>query len=176
MNRSHLVGAISVAVIALGVAGSAHADKHFNFSYSFPRFAGGTVSASGVLTTTDFDTMLGAYTITGITGTRTFEGVTDNITGLVAPGGYGGNDNLLFATEPLLDGNGFTFTLDANNGNFGNQVNVYFSPAYSEFDPDTDYGDFTVTAVANVPEPGVVAFGVIAAGSVLGMVARKRKK
>lgn len=36
------------------------------------------------------------------------------------------------------------------------------------------FDGYTLTVTA-VPEPGVVAFGVIAAGSLLGLVARKRK-
>ena len=36
--------------------------------------------------------------------------------------------------------------------------------------------DFAFVVPGTVPEPGTIAFGVIAAGSVMGLVARKRKK
>ena len=41
---------------------------------------------------------------------------------------------------------------------------------------DTNYSFTNLRDTTIVPEPGAVAFGVLAAGSVLGLVARKRKK
>lgn len=51
------------------------------------------------------------------------------------------------------------------------------SSAYSDNrDPNGDYATrITVISPAAVPEPGAITFGVLAAGSVVGLIARKRK-
>jgi hypothetical protein len=73
------------------------------------------VTASGVLTTGDNLNPDGSYTITGITGRRTYNGLIEIINGLIAPGGYAGNDNELFPSPHLpfyayLTSNGFSYS------------------------------------------------------------------
>jgi hypothetical protein len=74
---------------------------------------------------------------------------------LVDVGGFAGNDNKLFTVgSAFLNGNGLSYTLDGNNnGQGGNQVNVYFHNSqrgYTEFAPTVAYGSFSISPV---PEP-----------------------
>ncbi len=165
-----VTSAVALSVLA---PGSAQAAQLFNFTYSFPGLgAGGTpVSASGTLTTTDLNPGTNAYTITGITGTRIFNGITQQITGLLPPNTLGGNDNLLSATAPFLNGNGFSFTVNGI-GDFGNQVNVYLSsPGYTEDAVSVGFGRFSVTRATPVPTPALIPGLVGLSAAVL----RKRK-
>lgn len=159
------------ALLTLGTV-SAHANQTFTFAYTFPGYDGtpNRVSASGLLTTTNLNISANAYTILAISGTRNFNGTLQAITGLLAPGVYLGNDNLLFATAPLLNSNGFSYTVNGV-GNTGSNVNVFYTalPSYTEYDGDTAYGAFNVTNVTPVPEPGSLALlgGLIASGAIL---------
>jgi hypothetical protein len=135
------------------------------------------VSASGVLTTSDIVNGDGSFTVTGITGTRTFNNVaTDTITGLLAPGSIVGSDNKLFTAGPVfLSGGGIVFTISANNaGDGGNRVNVYFSGAstgYTENANPIQYGAFSITPV---PEPSTWALMLGGLG-VLAWSQRRRR-
>ena len=176
---------LAVAVWLAGGCGPMFADT-FDFSYTFPIGTGGggdgvpvvpvldappttTVSASG--------TMTGAlvagqdyYLITGITGTWNWDGTAVAITGLIAPGGFGSNDNLLyFNSAPLLDGNGISFTVappGAGDDGLGD-VNVYYDTggeAYTEFADEVGDGPFNVTS-STVPEPSaIILLGIGLAG------------
>src|ERR1017187_5186499 len=113
MLRKSLVNGFAVpalvVVVVLGATTPARAGQLFAFNYSLPGF-GPTpmaVSASGFFATTD---LLGnSYTITGAWGT--WNGAA--ITGVLAPGGFGGNDNLLFSSGPVLDSNWGGFLVKA---------------------------------------------------------------
>ncbi len=112
-----------VAVLALAATAPAQAGQIFAFSYSLPAGTGPTptaVSASGLFATTDLSG--GSYTVTGAWGT--WNGVA--ITGVTAPGGFGGNDNLLFPSAPLLDGNGLAFTVNGSGDDGLGNVNVFY--------------------------------------------------
>jgi hypothetical protein len=151
----------------------------YTFSYSF---LGGaySISASGDLTLGDLDPVSGAYPILGITGTRTVNGVSMQITGLLPTTGsnsFDGNDNLLFYPgPPLLDGAGLSFTVDnlaLSDDGFGD-VNVFL-----DFFPDNYIeatsvapGSFTVSPVSPAstdptPEPSAAMLMV---GGLLGLV------
>jgi len=145
---------------------AAHADT---FSFAVNGSAGG-YSGSGLLTTT----MNGAgdYLITGISGS--------GVTGLIAPGGFNGNDNLLFpADAQTLDAHGFSFSATSGPDQF--DVNVFNNGnAYFAFFRDEDnFTDtlpitFDVTpATSPIPEPSTVLLlgtGILAAA---GSVRRK---
>jgi hypothetical protein len=157
MSMIHAPTSFRRTLLALFLSASASSAMalDWNFSYDFPNAPGERSFASGVLTTTD--TPLGnAYTITGISGTRTFNGTTNTITGLLVPDSYGGNDNLLIVEAPWLTGFGVSFAIDGdNNGRGGNQVNVFFDRSpfaqrHTEFNGAVGWGNFAVTPV---PEP-----------------------
>lgn len=77
--------------------------------------SGGGYSGSGTITATDQGG--GQFLITNATGT--------GFQGLFAPGGFNGNDNLLFPTgSEYVDSSGFSFTI-AGNGDTDN-VDIYF--------------------------------------------------
>lgn len=170
----HFTRSLSVLAL-LGIASAAHADL-FNFSYTLPT-DNGSLTATGQFTTSALDPNTSAYTILGITGTRTYEGVTANITGLIAPGGFEGNNNLLYTTSPYVDLSGFSYTIDANNpANDTNNVNFYYSAtnsAYTETGAPVGYSvNFTVTPV---PAPNSLAVFASMAG-LGGVMLRRRKK
>jgi hypothetical protein len=137
----------------------------FNFNYSFPlNGVPAQVTASGILTTGPFDPVAMDYTITGITGSRTEAGVTDAIASLLPPGGFDGNDNLLFPTSPFLDGNGFSYVLaSGTGGNDGKgDVNVFYNStvgAYTEASQKVGFGSFMVTPI---PEPAPPIAAILA--------------
>ncbi|HEU4637011.1 MAG TPA: PEP-CTERM sorting domain-containing protein [Edaphobacter sp.] len=154
---------LAVAAVCVTSSLAAHADT-FNFAVSG---SADGYSGSGVLTTAVNGS--GEYLITGITGT--------GVTGLIAPGGFHGNDNLLFPTSAqTLDANGFSFS--AENGPDQFDVNVYNNgTGYFAFFRDEDNATgtlpitFNVTPTASaVPEPStllLIGTGMLgAAGSV----------
>ena len=113
MNKSVVTiparwGLIGAATLGLLSATPARATD-FNFDFSGAGFFGGSLNATGTLTTdgTAFINPLNGYTaqtITGISGT--FNGSA--ITGL-APGTFGAN-NLFYTSGPFfVDGNGLGF-------------------------------------------------------------------
>ena len=147
-------------VTSICIPPTVQAAQLFNFQYSFPSYDGdGTsISASGILITTDLDPLNNNYTITGISGTRTAQGITEAIIGLLPPGTYGNNDNLLNASQPLLTINGFSYLVAGGGEDGQGNVNVLYSSffeGYSEFASDVDFGSFSVTP-HSVPEPNTV--------------------
>lgn len=80
----------------------------------------------------------GSYTITGISGT--------GVDGLIAPGGFNGNDNQLFpSSTPALDANGFGFTDTQGDTDF--QVDMFYSTAaagYEAYILDSDGWSSTI--------------------------------
>ncbi len=160
----------SAVVVFTTVAGSsaAQAIQLFDFQYSFPSYEenGTAISASGVLTTTDLDPLNNNYTITGISGARVAQGTTEKIIGLLSPGEYGINDNLLNANPPLLTKNGFSYLVAGNGEDGMGNVNVFYSSfneGYSEFSSDVDFGNFSVIR-RSVPEPYTIGGLLLACG------------
>src|ERR1019366_2965778 len=125
MRRKLLAnGLVSVLVVmvVLGAAIPARASQLFAFNYSLPG-AGPTpmaVSASGLFATNDL--VGSSYTISGAWGT--WNGTA--ITGVFAPGTFGGNDNLLFSSNPFLDSNGVSFAVNGPGDNGSGNVNVFY--------------------------------------------------
>ncbi len=157
-----------VSLTIVGASSAAQAIQLFDFQYSFPSYEenGTAISANGILTTTDLDPTNNNYTITDISGTRTAQGITDKIIGLLSPGEYGINDNLLNANPPLLTKNGFSYLVSGNGEDGMGNVNVFYSSfneGYSEFSSDVDFGNFSVTA-RSVPEPHTIGGLLLAFG------------
>jgi hypothetical protein len=155
---------LAVLLVAIG-APNAHAD-------SFTFTIGGPESGSGTLTTNGLSS--GSYLITKITGT--FDGSA--ITSLLAPGGFAGNDNLLFPASPQLDGVGLSF--QTANGDVWNieclsaAITPCFQPIVYEVLLDvggTPVGQdgphtFDATPTVPTPEPNSVALMVLGMGLV----------
>ncbi|MEH1853520.1 MAG: PEP-CTERM sorting domain-containing protein [Nostoc sp.] len=166
-NLSIVTASAVISITGVG-ASAAQAVQLFDFQYSFPSYEanGTTISASGILTTTDLDPIKNNYTITGITGTRTVQGITDKIIGLLSPGTYGINDNLLNANTPLLTEDGFSYLVSGSGEDGNGNVNVFYSSlneGYSEFSSNVDYGSFSVVP-RSVPEPYTVSGSLLALG------------
>jgi|SRR6185369_7731975 hypothetical protein len=148
----------------------------FSFSYSMPGF-GATplnVSASGILTAFQID--VGTYMVSEISGARNGE----NILGIVPPGGFGLNDNVLFGTNPHLTGNGLTYTVNGVGNDGNGNVNVFaLGLQYTELSPDVGITEtFNLSQIAppsDIPEPA--SFTLVCCGfAVVFFLLRRRSR
>lgn len=163
MRYSSLLSSLALLSV-LAVSASAHANT-FNFSAvgSSSGFSG-----SGVLTTSP--QAGGGFLISDITGT--------GVTGLIAPGGFNGNDNLIFPlSDPNLDSHGFSFT--EINGPDHYDVNI-FNDGTGYFAYLDDEDNFTQTVpvtfsltTAATPEPSTF---ILLGTGILGLAGATRRK
>ena len=167
---------ILTAILGLALGSQSLRAGAIDYSYSFSLVSSGDVTSTGVLTTTALTD--GAYTIIGITGSRTANGITESIAGILPVNGFSGNDNLLFPNSPFLDGNGFSFYLTGAGGDDGKgDVNVYYDSmvgSYSESSSKVKFGSFSITPESAVPEPMPPTFAVIALFGAISWWRRKR--
>lgn len=156
-----------LGLICLVLPSASKADS-FDWTYqgTLPGSSSGLLNfGSGELTTTD-------GVITELSGT--FNGLA--IAGLLAPGAFAGNDNLLLlpATPWYLTSGGFSF-LDSSGAEFNiyggvilttctcgesgcydcTSSNIYGTTNFDSSIADT--GNFAVTPIAKTPEPSAVA-------------------
>lgn len=180
MKLAKKLGMATVGVvISLAGVGLPSAAQALVFTFSYSAGAG-FLSASGTLTTTDLDPVTNKYTVIGISGTRTLdEGagpVTSTINSLLAPGTYGGNDNLLNASSPFFSADGISFTVGASN----ESVNLFYQSSISRYREVTDSlgsvntTTFVITQQASVPEPSDIGGLAILLG-MGGLMVRKFK-
>ena len=144
--RAVMAGA-AASMLALTFASPASAGVlQWNFSYSD---TGSGLSVTGIFTTDD--TLLGGdhYLVTGISGFR--DG--NAITALIVPGGFAGNDNFLFTSDPFVDLLGISYEVGPNNFNIFFVGGVYVDSSVGTLNGTTP---FVVTPVA-APEPASVA-------------------
>jgi hypothetical protein len=147
--------ALSAAAIALLMTSVASAAV-FAFSYDIPATPSTptAVMASGTLTADPTGTP-GEFLVTAISGTRNGEMIIPG--GLIPPGGFASNNNLIFTTAPHLTGNGLSYTVACTGDDGSGDVNVFFAThsgvpfGYTEFSNDVGFtSTFTLTAI---PEP-----------------------
>lgn len=135
-------------------------------------FDGDTIDASGTLMTEDTPNTEGGFLITGIAGIVG----SAAITGLLPPGAFGGNDNLLFVgRDPVLSFGGFSFTADGSNNIF---ATTQLTGGFGLLRPDGTIvaGRFSITPqqAGAIPEPGTWALMLLGFGFV-GAALRRRK-
>ena len=179
-NLKRLGLALAVALIL--PASRAYADLNWDFSYTVSDGTNTSGVSMGTLTTTSTPAG-GPYTVTGISGTFTFDNITESIAGLIVPNNFAQNDNLLSPTSPFVNQNGISFSVPivTVEGNQIDAVNVFFNndntfysvatgnnPSNSaEFSVvGTSVSTFQLTPVTSVvPEPStaiVAVFGAVA--------------
>ncbi len=143
--------------------------------YSFA-VNGSGITSTGQLTVSQTGS---TYLATGISGQ--YQG--SPITALIPPGGYSGNDNLIFPAGPYLDLHGLSFAVGGSN------YNIFYSPGNScesvgyyvvvtnssGCGPTVDKPvTFTLTPTTATPEPASVSLVVLASlGSLVSMRRRR---
>src|SRR5215831_8537594 len=101
---------LTLSILSAALSSANASALYFSYSYT-----GDGIASAGILTTTDA-LVGGAYTITAIQGTRN----VNNIDGLLPPGSFGANDNLLYPSDPFVDVPGFSFSSGGLSYNVAN--------------------------------------------------------
>jgi hypothetical protein len=175
-------------LVSSALASPCMANTIYNFSYSFS--GDFSISAMGTLTVGSGDPIDG-FQVLAITGTRTVDGVTMNITGLdptTGPNSFDGNDNLLYNPDspgsPFLDGDGISFLVDnpSLSDDGSGDVNVYLaginldgSGLYLETAPVNPGPDFQVSPASADPTPEPSTTMLMISGLVGLVVVGKRR-
>ena len=169
MHHAIKVTLLSLAVSFLG-ATSAKANQFFDLSYS-----GEGVSVVGVLEANQPSADPYEWLAVGITGTRNNGSADQVISALLAPGGFGSNDNLFYiGAFPQLNFSGIAYVAG------GNSHNIYYTPALLSYkECSSTFACLSVEALTitpretPVPVPATLAlFGLGLLG--LGLTRAKR--
>ena len=176
----------TIALTSLLALGGAANAQSINWNWSFTDTAsGGTDSGSGILTTA---ALPGAsYQVTAVDGT--WDSAT--ITGLIAAGGYAGNDNLLLSGATQLDVPGISFAVGP-----AQQVNLaYITPGdgavttgyvvaatnlaggctYTNCVPTTSFGTFTAIQAPEIDPASAASALSLLVGGLLVLRGRKQQ-
>jgi hypothetical protein len=135
----------------------------WDWTYSSSIYSGsGTLTTDGVGNPQTIETFIGTWN-------------GEAITGLIAPGNIGNNDNLLAATPPQMDGSGVSFSTSSDQFNLfrSNPVNYGAFGLFSLFDEGT--GRFSATPVNTVPEPATDIILLALAPSLIVMARRRNR-
>jgi hypothetical protein len=166
-----LIAALTV-LGGLALSATAHATSTFDFTLTGVggNNSSGFFSGSGTFIA-DPTGSLGNFQISDITGT--------NITGLIQPGGFNGNDDLVNPSAmDFLDPAGFAFTYQDVSGIdsadiFQNQNGTFAYVQEADGDTTTVPVTFTVGTVGVTPEPSSI---VLLATGLLGIAGVFRRR
>jgi hypothetical protein len=130
------------------------------------------VSASGILTA--FQTDVDTYIVSDISGTRNGE----KILSLLAPGGFGGNDNVLFGANPHLTGNGLSYSVNGVGNDGSGNVNVFaLGAGYAELSNGVGttptFVLSQITPPSDIPEPASITLVCSGISIVLFLLRRR---
>src|ERR1035441_10251223 len=148
------------------------------FDFHYTDFSG-SLSTVGTLSTNALGG--GVFQVVGITGSWDLFGVQSTITGLIGPGGFGGNDNLLsYPTEPFVDFNGISFLVAGSGDDGFGDANIYFDPDYGYLESGDVLATFNVTlqdspADSSAPEPSTILLLPLGLGGLMALPKRIRR-
>ena len=149
---------LCLSLSPLSAAGQAPTSSSSFLEWQFCHFARGedggwNVTTTGFFVTTPMytdpsrSTQVAYYTVLSITGTRiqSYYGHTSSalITGLIPPGGWAGNDNVLQTYFPVLSNQGLSYRLDRNVTQIGDptlysEINLYMQERSSPLENGID--------------------------------------
>jgi hypothetical protein len=163
LNKSLIA---SVLVLGAMLSGAAKADTYY-FSY---KDAANDIFGSGTFSTNDTSS---PFTISGITGTETYLGLTETILGLSS---YASADNVFYIPPPTLDFSGVSFFTASNQFGIGWTGSNYGIIDSNSNSGGTCCGTDVTFNVSAVPEPSTWAMMILGFAGVGFMAYRRKSK